>query len=330
VAAPDLVLINDDDLSYAKIRLDEHSRQAVIGARGRFTESLPAAICWLAMWDMVRDGELTARDYLAVVLAGAPFITESSVLQTLLIRAAAAVRRFGDPAWRPAGLAQLAAGLRDLLNRAAPGSDQQLAAARALAGVAASPDDLGLLAGLLDGSAPIDGLAIDTELRWLLLHRLVSRGLAGQEQIDAELDRDFTDAGQRHAAAARAAIPTPAAKSQAWNDIVGGDLPNAMFRAALSGFRDPDQEELLAPYAGPFFDVITGVWRDWGSDMAQYFAEMAYPATAVSQEALDFADAFLARASLPPALRRLLTEGRDDVARSLRNRQRDARAAAGG
>ncbi|HEY5361070.1 MAG TPA: aminopeptidase N [Streptosporangiaceae bacterium] len=324
---PDLVLVNDDDLTYAKIRLDQHSLRALISGRGRFTESLPAAICWAAVWDMVRDGELAARDYLPLVLAGAASITDSSVLQTLLMRAASAVRRFADPAWRPAGMAQLAAGLRELLARAAPGSDEQLAFARALAGMATSPEDLSLLAWLLDGSATIDGLAIDTEMRWRLLHRLVSRGVAGQEQIDAELDRDFTDAGQRHAAAARAAIPTPEAKSRAWNDIVGGDLPNATFRAALSGFQNPDQDELLAPYTQPFFDAVAGIWRDWGSDMAQYFAEVAYPATAVSQQALDSADDYLSRTSLPAPLRRLLTEGRDDVARALRNREYDARSA---
>ncbi|HEY5017213.1 MAG TPA: aminopeptidase N, partial [Streptosporangiaceae bacterium] len=105
-----------------------------------------------------------------------------------------------------------------------------------------------------------------------------------------------------------------------------GDLPNATFSATLSGFRDPDQEELLAPFAEPFFDVVEGIWRDWGSDMAQYFAEVAYPATVISQRALDSADDYLSRTSLPAPLRRLLTEGRDDVARALRCRQRDARA----
>ena len=323
---PDLVLVNDDDLTYAKVRLDEHSLRALVSGRGRFTESLPAAICWAAVWDMVRDGELAARDYLLLVLAGVSSITDIVVLQALLMRVSTAIRRFADPAWQPTGTAQLAAALRDLLSQAVPGSDEQLAFCQAFAGVATSAQDLELLAGLLDGSATIEGLAVDTELRWRLLHRLVSKGAAGQEQIDAELDRDLTDAGERHAASAWAAIPSPEAKSRAWNEIVSGDLPNATFRATLSGFRDPDQDELLAPFAEPFFDVVEGIWRDWGSDMAQYFAEVAYPATVISQRALDSADDYLSRTSLPAPLRRLLTEGRDDVARALRCRQRDARA----
>jgi aminopeptidase N len=322
---PDLVLVNDDDLTYAKIRLDERSLRALVGGRGWFTDDLPAAICWAAAWDMVRDGELRARDFLSMVLAGAEFIADISVLRTVLMQVTSAIRRYADPAWRPEGLARLATALRDWLNRAEPGSDAQLTFARALADIATSRDDLDLLAGLLDGSAVIDGLAVDTELRWLLLHRLVAKGAASEAQIDTELDNDRTDAGERHAMAARAAIPTPAAKAQAWDQIVSGDLPNAMFRAALNGFQDLDQAELLAPFAEPFFEVLASLWRDWGSDMAQYFATGAYPVTVVSQQTLDRTDAYLAATSPPAPLRRLLSEDRDDIARQLRCRERDAR-----
>jgi aminopeptidase N len=324
---PDLVLVNDDDLSYAKVRLDAASLRTLISGNGWFTESLPSAICWSAAWDMVRDGELAARDYLSLVLSGADSITDISILQTVLRQASGAIRRFADPAWRPAGLAQLAGALRGLLDRADPGSDRQLAFALALTGAATSHQDLDFLAGLLDGSVPVDGLAIDTDMRWRLLHRLVARGAAGQDQIDAELDRDLTDAGLRHAASARAAIPTAESKRQVWAEIVGGNLPNATFRATLNGFQDLDQDELLAPYAAPFFDAVAGLWQDWGSDMAQYFTTVGYPGTVITQEAVDAADEYLSRTDPPAPLRRLLAEGRDDVARALHCRERDAQAA---
>jgi aminopeptidase N len=323
---PDLVLINDDDLTYAKIRLDERSQQTLFTGSGWFTDDLPAAICWAAAWDMVRDGELRARDFLGMVLARAQYVTDVSVLRTILMQVTSAVRRYADPAWRAEGLARLASALRDWLTAAAPGSDAQLTFARALADVAASRADLDLLAGLLNGSADIDGLAVDTELRWLLLHRLVAMGVAGEDQIDTELDNDRTDAGERHAIAARAAIPTPEAKARAWAEIVGGDLPNAMFRAALNGFQDMDQTELLAPFAEPFFEVLAGLWESWGSDQAQYFATGAYPVTAVSQQTLDRTDAYLETAAPPAPLRRLLSEDRDDIARQLRCRERDTQA----
>jgi len=322
---PDLVLVNDDDLTFAKIRLDEQSLRTVISSIGDFDETLPAALCWAAAWDMCRDAEMRARDYVALVLSGISSVNQISMLQTILSQAIAAVRRFADPGWRAEGLGRLAAALRRLLFDAEPGSDFQLAFAQSFASVAASDADLGLLSGLLDGSVVIDGLTVDTDLRWTLLHRLVSRGVAGQDAIDAEHDKDRTDAGDRHALSAQAAIPDPAAKEEAWGQIVGGQLPNAAFRAALSGFSSADQEDLLAPFGPRFFDVVADIWRDWSSDMAQYFAKVGYPSYLVTQDAIDAAAEYIDGTS-PPPLRRLLSEGRDDVVRALRCRERDAQA----
>ncbi|HEX3926088.1 MAG TPA: aminopeptidase N [Streptosporangiaceae bacterium] len=324
---PDLVLVNDDDLTYAKVRLDERSLRTLITGIGDFTDSLPAALCWAAAWDMCRDAEMAARDYVSLVLSGVDAIEDITVLQTVLRQATMAVRRFADPAWRAEGLERIARTLRDLLQAAEPGSDRQLAYAQALAGVATSAGDLELLAGLLDGTTAIEGLAIDTELRWHLLYRLASRGTAGPARIDAELARDATDAGARHAATCRAARPDPAVKQEAWNLIISGKLSNATFRATLDGFEDQDQDELLEPYAARYFDVVADIWRDWGSDMAQYFTENAYPRREVTAEAIAAADDYLARSDPAAALRRLLAEGRDDAARALRCRQRDAGAA---
>ncbi len=318
------MLVNDDDLTYAKLRLDEQSLATLMTGISEFTESLPAALCWAAAWDMCRDAELAARDYLRLVLGGVGPVTDISVLQTLLRQAAAALRRYTDPAWRPAGLELAAGALRDLLGRAAPGSDAQLAYAQAFAGVATSASDLALLAGLLDGSELIDGLAVDTELRWQLLRRLVSRGVAGEAEIEAELARDATDAGARHAATCRAAIPEPAAKEAAWQQIVGGTLPNAMFRAVLDGFADPDQLDLLAPYIQRYFAKVGDIWREWGNDMAQWFVANAYP-LADTPAVIETTDDLIASTS-PPPLRRLLIEGRDSAARALRCQERDRQA----
>jgi aminopeptidase N len=321
---PDLVLVNDDDLTYAKIRLDEHSLRTVIDSISEIADPLAATLCWASAWDMTRDAEMRTRDFLALVGSGAPSITEITVLERVLRMTAQAVRRYTDPAWRDAGLAQLDHTLRGWLLAAAPGSDQQLAYAKALAGVATSAASLDLLAGLLAGTQSIDGLAVDTDLRWELLHRLVGRGRAGTAEIEAELDRDRTDAGERQAESCLAAIPTAEAKAAAWAKITGGALPNATFRAVLRGFRDPDQDELLAPYASKFYEVLADLWQDGASDMAQFFTEVGYPDEAVTQEAIDATDAYFAAADPVAAMRRLLIERRDDVARALRCQQRDA------
>jgi aminopeptidase N len=323
---PDLVLVNDDDLSYAKMRLDDHSLRTLIEGIGDFADSLPAALCWAAAWDMCRDGEMAARDYLRLVLSGIASVRDISVAQTLLRQAIAAVRRYADPAWRQIGLNLTADTLRGLLDQADPGSDAQLAYLQALARTAIAGRHTDLLRGLLDGSVVIDGLAVDTDLRWSLLQRLASLGLADPQEIDAELAADVTDEGERRAASCRAAIPMAEAKEAAWEEITGGKLPNATFKAVLNGFMSPDQDALLEPYARRYFDVLAGVWRDWKSDMAQYFASNAYPVTVISEQAILATDDYIDRTSPPPALRRLLIEDRDDVERALRCQARDRQA----
>jgi aminopeptidase N len=323
---PDLILVNDDDLTFAKLRLDQHSLRALAAGIGDFADPLPAALCLAAAWDMCRDAEMPARDYVALAMSAVPAITEITVLQMTLARAVAAVRRFADPAWRPAGLAHIAAAVRSLLLGAEPGSDIQLAFAHALASVATADADLELLAGLLGHLVVIDGLAVDTDLRWLLLSRLVSRGAAGPDAIEAEHDRDRTDAGDRYAELCLAAIPDRQAKEGAWARLTSGELNGATMREVLHGFESADQEDLIAPFAPRFFDVVAGIWRNWGPDMALYFVEHGYPRWVITPQAIDAAASFLADNDLPAPLHRMLSEGRDDVARALRCRERDAQA----
>ncbi len=323
---PDLVLLNDDDLTYAKIRLDDHSLGTLVQSINEFRDPLPAALAWSAAWDMCRDAEMAARDYVRLVMLGVGSVADISVAQTLLRQAGQAVRRFADPAWRDEGLEYMGDALHTLLIEADPGSDAQLAYVQALTGVARTDRHLTLLASLLDGTTTLEGLTVDTDLRWTLLHRLVSQGRAGTEQIDAELARDATDAGQRRAAAARAALPDPESKRQVWDEIVAGRLPNAMFRATLTGFANPDQEELTAPYRDPFFDVLLDIWANWSSDMAKRFVAIGYTICPTDRETIHVTDRYISRNQPPAALRRLLVEGRDDVARALRCRERDALA----
>jgi aminopeptidase N len=272
---------------------------------------------------MCRDGEMAARDYVQLVMLGVSSVADISVVQTLLRQASAAVRRFVDPGWRETGLALMAGALRRLLREAPPGSDAQLAYLRSFTGVATAGDDLALLDGLLDGSVVLDGLTVDTELRWALLARLVSRGYLAADAIEAELARDATDAGERHAAACRAAIPVPEAKRAAWDSMLSGDLTLAMFRAVLAGFADPDQPELVNPYRERYFAAIGEVWRSWSSAMAQDFVSGAYTVCAITEETVRLTDEYIATADPPAALRRLLIEGRDDVLRALRCQARD-------
>ncbi|MEX2291519.1 MAG: aminopeptidase N [Mycobacteriales bacterium] len=324
---PDLVLVNDDDLTYAKIRLDDRSLATLTGHVGDVEESLPRALAWAAMWDMTRDAEMPARNFLATVLAGIGREGDIGVVQSLLRQAQSALTLFADPAWAPVGRALLAAAAADALLSAVPGSDLQLAWVRALAAVASSDPHLALLSGLRDGSASLPGLDVDTDLRWHLLHRLVVLGRAGDAAIDAELARDATAAGQRHAATARAARPTAAAKDEAWRLAVEDDsVPNAVQSAVIGGFWSAEQLPLLERFVEPYFEVVGAVWETRTAEMAQNIVVGLYPSLLVSPAVVERTDAYLAAGDVPPALARLLLEGRDGVVRSLRARERDAAA----
>ena len=326
VLRPDLVLVNDDDLSYAKVRLDDHSLRTLVSSIGMFDQSLPATLCWAAAWDMCRDGEMAARDYVQLVLAGVSSVADISVVQVLLRLATTAVRTFADPAWRAAGLELMARSLRKLAESAPAGSDTQLAYVRAFTGVATSAPDLAFIAALLDGSAVLEGLSVDTDLRWSLLGRLVSRGMAGEAEIAAELARDATDAGERNAAACRAAVPNADAKLAAWESLAGGELPLATFRAVLGGFADADQPELTGPYRERYFGMVGDAWRDWPASMAHDFVTGMYASFELTTDTVAATDGYITASQPPAALTRLLSEGRDDVLRALRCQERDRQA----
>jgi aminopeptidase N len=322
-ARPDLILVNDDDLTFAKVRLDDHSLRTAISSIGDFADQLPAALCLSATWDMCRDAEMAARDYLTLALTAVRTTADPNVLQTVLGQATMAVRKYADPAWRPIGLAQLATELRNLLSAAETGSDRQLTFTNVFAAVANSAGDLDLLAAILSGDHVVPGLAVDTELRWHLLRRLVNRGVAGEAAIEAERERDRTDAGDRYAQACLAAIPEAAAKQATWERMISGAVPDATLRSVLSGFYAADQDELVKPFFGQYFGAVGEIWRHWGPVQAQYFVERGYPTTVISAQALDDSARYIEELNPPSSLRRLLSEGRDDVARALRCRERD-------
>jgi aminopeptidase N len=324
VAQPDLLLINDDDLTYGKVRLDDRSLATVVQRVADIDDPLPRALCWGAAWDMTRDGEMAARDYVALTLAGIQGETEIGVVQSLQTKLRSALDRFADPAWAPEGWARLASLAADAMRSAEPGSDHQLAWTRTFAGAARTPEHMAVLRGLLDGTETVPGLAVDADLRWTLLQALVAIGAAGDAEIDAELERDPTASGQRRAATARALRPTPDAKAEAWRKAtVDDELPNAINEAIIAGFHHPVQHELTAAYVQPYFAVIRDVWERRTSEIAQNVVVGLFP-HAISPDTVAAADAFLADETVPPALRRLVAEGRDDVLRALRARERDA------
>ncbi|MER7898408.1 aminopeptidase N [Streptomyces sp. NPDC096046] len=324
---PAVILLNDDDLSYAKVRLDEQSLAFVTEHLGDFESSLPRALCWASAWDMTRDAELAARDYLSLVLSGIGKESDIGVVQSLHRQVKLAIDLYADPAARETLLARWTDATLAHLRAAAPGSDHQLAWARAFAATARTPEQLDVLDALLDGSQTVEGLVVDTELRWAFVQRLAAVGRFDEAEIAGEYERDRTAAGERHAATARAARPTPEAKAEAWASVIDSDkLPNAVQEAVIGGFVQTDQREVLAPYADRYFEVVKDIWKSRSHEMAQQIAVGLYPAVQVSRETLDKTDAWLASAEPNAALRRLVSESRAGVERALRAQRADAAA----
>ncbi|HVX68203.1 MAG TPA: aminopeptidase N [Mycobacteriales bacterium] len=325
VRRPDLVLLNDDDLTYAKIRLDDHSWQTLVSSIGRLTDPLARTLCWSAAWDMTRDAEVAAGDYLDLVLGGIGLETEVGTVQSLLRLAAQAIDPFGDPARSEERRARLAGRAFELLDSSTPGGDLQLAFARAAATNATGDVQLKRVAAIFEGREEIDGLVVDTELRWLLLRRLIATGRADDAQIDAELRRDDTSAGRCHALDLRAARPNAAAKAEAWRLIVESDeLPNAEQGATIAGFVSYEQRDLLAPYVEAYFASIGDIYRSRSAEMAQQLIAGLYPYWATDASTIARTEVYLEQEQPGAALRRMLLEGRDALARALRSRERDA------
>ncbi|MGW2509296.1 aminopeptidase N [Streptomyces scopuliridis] len=328
-ARPELILVNDDDLTYCKIRFDAGSLDTLRAHLADLTDPLARALCWSALWNLTRDALMPARDFIGLVLTHAGRETGVGVLQMLHAWAESALTHYAAPAWREEGGRLLAEGALRELRLSEPGSEHQLTWARFFAAVAVSDADFQLLRGLLDGSAKIDGLDVDQELRWAFLGPLAAHGRADESVIDAELARDDTASGKRHQVRCLAARPSAAVKAQAWAQVVESDaLSNALVEATIAGFGRPGQRELLAPYAAKYFEVIERVWAERSIQIAMDVVRGLFPGLQADRRTLDAATEWLdTHRDAAPALRRLVLEATDDLARALRGQECDTAAA---
>ena len=311
---PDLVLLNDDDLTYAKIRLDDASFATLVEHIASIEESLPRALCWGAAWDMTRDAELASADFVSLVLAGVGSESDLTAVGSLLRQGTTAVRLFTHEDDRPELSRRWEEGVKALAESAAPGSDHQLAFVRAYASASSSPDEV---RALLDAGLP--GLDVDTDLRWTLLTALARLGAADESEIAAELERDHTISGQERAAAARAIRPTQEAKEAAWQAVVvDSTTPNETRRQTAGAFQVHGQGDLLEPFVDRYLEMAESIVEEQGVWIGQIALVSLFPLANPTQQTLDKVDAWLGSTSATAAATRYVGEGRDDLARALR------------
>jgi aminopeptidase N len=318
---PDLILLNDDDLGYGLARFDDRSLRTLTTSIGEFSDSLARTVCWSAVLDMAWQAELPVPAYVATVAAGMGSETAISTLEMLHQLTSQILAVIADPRYVPVAKELLAGAGLDQLRAAEAGSDRQLAWAQLVSWAASSPGQLDVLSGLLAGTVEVPGLTVDTELRWALLSRLAATGRAGDAEIAAELERDNTDAGRRHAAACRAGIPDAEHKAEAWHQLTDdAALPLETAMEIARNFGRPEHAELLAPYAAKYFEILPQMFAGRSELVRMLLCPALFPYYAVSPDLLARIEDFLSQPGHDPAMNRIVIEGRYRVRKALESR----------
>ena len=320
----DVLVLNDDDLTYAKVRLDEESLSHGLTHIEAFAESLPRSIVLASAWDMVRDGELAASHFLKAALQALDVEEHSSVIQGLLGRITTCLSAFLPPAVRRDLAPGTADRLLELARAAQAGSDKQLQLVRAVAAHAVTGEQLDVVASFLEGTSALEGLDVDQDLRWDLLTGLVAAGRFGEERIHAEETRDRTTTGRERAAEARAAIPTPEAKKATWRALVDdSSMPNETQVRVLRGLTSVERHpDLLVPFVSEYVEAIDSLWSSRTFHMAENLLTGLWSCATVGLDGADPAAALEgwleSHAQAPAALRRIVRENLDDTRRVAR------------
>ena len=325
---PDLLLLNDEDLTYAKIRLDERSRSTVENHLRDLGDSLARAVLWGALWDMTRDGEYPASRFVDVALGHLAAETHSSTLRVLLSQLATAAGVYTAPQNRARVQQELENRMWELTEQAPAGSDQQFQFVTHFAHAAHSSEQLDRVAAILDGELSLPGLTVDQDLRWVLIASLAAGYRVDAEGVDRELAKDSTASGAQSAARARAAIATPEAKQLAWDSVFSAaDKPNLIVRYTGLGFCQVADTSLLEPYVEKFFAELLRVWETRSYAIVEELVEGFYPDPLANQALADAAQSWLdANGDAPAPLRRLVVEALAGTERALVAQKADTAA----
>ncbi|WP_420174831.1 aminopeptidase N [Luteococcus sp. OSA5] len=321
----DLVLLNDHDLTYAKVRLDEASLKTLVNHIHQLDDPLARAVCWSAAWDMCRDGEMRSDDYVQLVLRGIAHESDPNALKSLRMQAVLAGTSYTPLERRAQSRTRLTAGFASLLKQAEPGSDHQLNFANGLLSVADSDAAAALFQAWLQGEEVPEGLEMDADMRWRIISALARRGAIGREEIDAELERDNTISGAESAAGARAELRDAAAKAEAWRLATeDASIPNGTHTRLCLGFWSESQRELLAPYAERYLELARaisnkdGIWATRGTAATQNALQFLFPMPVADEAFLGKVGELLADEQLAGSVRRVLLEQSDAARRALR------------
>ena len=313
-----LTLLNDEDLTYAKVRLDAESLSTVEASLDRVSDPLARGVIWSSLWNSVRDAQLSVFRYLDMVERFAPAETDLAILSSILTDAQYAVLHYVPKSLRPNVSAGWLETTWKAVFEAEPESGRQLAWARALSAAAAVNDARAdEVRSILDGTCPGPvGLALDPDLRWALWIALSATGHASVSDFDGELSKDSTSAGRTAYVRAAASIPDAETKAAAWaSATTDASLSNDRLDATIAGFRSGTDPSLIEGYAAEYFSSLGKWWSERSIEIARRLVNGLFPAA----EDTSAVDSWIqANAEAPASLRRLVLERRDHLARDLR------------
>ncbi len=319
----DLLLINDRDLTYSKIRFDERSITTLKRHLDKIEDALTRALCWSATWDMLRDAEISATDFIDIALSGLAGEDDIATVTIIGNQLISAVEIYSAPTKRDSARLKVGNAYEQMVKAAAAGSDHQLQYARNFTSFASSAEHNDLIKELLDGK--LSGLKVDADLRWTFVIALAERGLMNTGALAAELLKDNTLTGQLSHATALAALPTVQAKSQTWKSITTEDLSTSQREAKIAGFMRALHRPLLSAYVDPYFDLLLETWGKKSYEVASKFVMGMYPTYITTQDTLEKTTTWLNTTGKDgqAGLRRLVAEGKDALERALKVQGRD-------
>jgi aminopeptidase N len=301
----DVLLINDDDLTFATTRPDPTTRDALFRTAAQLPTAISRGVAAATVWDMLTTGEATAAEAgrcLTSVLAAE---TSDAVIEPYLTLAANAAELWAPPAERVALSAEVAAACRSLAGD--PG--RRRVALRGLARTATTADDLAWLR---------QQAGDDVDLLWRALVREAELGGDIAAESDLLLARDPDPDAWLRALTVRAALPDAGTKAEVWQQlVVDRTVPVNSVGLVAAAFWRPEQDALLAPYAERYLEAVPKLHQG-GMILAMSYTQRLFPLHGIDPTYIERARE--ASGEAVPVVRLTLLERSDEVSRMLRAR----------
>jgi len=304
-AGADLYLVNDDDLTFATARPDASARDAFFATASGLPSAISRGVAVATVWDMLVTGDATASEVVTCLTGVLRAETSDAVVEPYLLIAGDVAELWSSDADR----ADLMAAVTATCQALAKVDSRRKAALRTIARTASNLDEVAWLQ-----SEGVD----DVDLQWRALVRKAELGADTSAEVNALLTRDPDPDAWVRALAVQAAQPDADTKAAVWKSLaLDRSVPIGSFNAVASTFWRPGQQDLLAPYAEKYLELLPH-FDQGGMIPAMVYTNRLFPVFAISEDFIERSRH--AAEDAAPVVRKVLTERSDLVQRMLRSR----------